>query len=210
MGLLTQIRDGEGTEQTAGVTESAAVKTVQVPLRSKDISTELLTARKLYRGFLRNAADSNALNVDGSVVKQDFFVAATTGLTRYIRQARFILNGNNFEMDTQDARRFGTATAGNSPLTNGLSFYAVQGGIRTDIFAEPVRRSIDFMTYMDSFVNLKNTITATSDFLSLDFIFEEPVVLVPSSNDKLILEVADDLTTITLFNVLLRGWQERV
>ncbi|MDX1746324.1 MAG: hypothetical protein R3324_10335, partial [Halobacteriales archaeon] len=173
-----------------------------------DLSNEELTRFKQYRAFLRNTAGSKEMNVDGSVTPVDFRVVAEVGKVKWVAGARFIINGTNFEMVSQDLKRFGSATSGGGSLPNGLAFFSDQGGVLTNIFLDPVRQTVDFLNYNDDFTNFVNAITSQSDFLSFDFFFEQPVVLAPGSVDELVVRVQDDLTALDQLRVIVRGYQE--
>jgi len=152
------------------------------------------------------------MNVDGSVTPVEFVVQASSSRTKWVTAVRLLLNGVYLEIDTNDFRRFGSCTAGATPLVNGVEMFADQGGIITHFFASPVQVIGEFLNYADDFTNLKNSISATSDFLELRFKFDTPVVLTEGSTDRLVVKIADDLTdaSFTLFNALARGYQELI
>jgi hypothetical protein len=111
-------------------------------------------------------------------------------------------------MNTNDFRRFGAATAGGTPLTNGITLKVTQGGLVTDFFIAPITRMGDFFNYSDSYLNIINAITSQSDFLYFDFNFDSTVVLPPGTTDQIAMTVNDNLTAIDLFKVIVRGYQE--
>lgn len=117
------------------------------------------------------------------------------------------MNSTNMEMGTNDFRRFGDAAIAPG-LTNGVEFYFVQGGRKIDVFLEPVKNVGRFLDYADDFTNLVNAVSAQSDYLSFDFIFDQPVALPAGSNDKIVFVVNDDLTALDFMQVVVRGWQE--
>jgi hypothetical protein len=117
------------------------------------------------------------------------------------------MNSTDMELETNDFRGFGNA-AGAPGLTNGVQFYFVQGGRRIDVFLESVQNIGRFLDYADSFTNLVNAVTSQSDYLSFDFVFDQPVALPAGSNDKIVFEVSDDLTDLDFMQVVVRGWQE--
>ena len=207
MTIKVRLADGLGSAQTVRVIDHS-IQVVSVEASSTSIGFDQLTRIKLFREFFADSGASKDLNVDGSVTSVDFAIASESGRTVWIEQVRFVFNGTNFEIDGQDAKRFGSATSGGGALTNGLRFFVTQAGVQTEIFAENVSQTIDFLNYADDFTNLKNSISAQSDFLSFDFRFERPVVIPPGSLASLTVRVADDLTAIDLFNVLARGYQE--
>jgi len=208
MAFPTNIEDGTGSRKRAKVTKDHALRVTTFDADGFETPDAALTRFKLYRTFLKDSAGSKNLNVNGSVTPVEFTATSEPGKILYVLQARVILNGTYFEMNTNDFRRFGAATAGGGSLTNGITFKAIQGGIETLLFAEPVKQSGDFFNYQDDFVNLVNAVSAQSDFLSLDFHFGTPIVIPEAVTDKLVMTIQDNLTAIDLFQVLVRGYQE--
>lgn len=202
------IKDGTGSGYFAHVTEDHALLVTEQNRNSFQTPDEFLTRYKLYRGFLLNSSSSKDLNVDGSVTPVEFSVSSEDGKVLYVTHIRVLLNGTYFEMGTQDFRRFGTATTGGAALTNGITLQAIQGGVTTDLFADPITRTGDFFNYSDDYINLYNAVGSQEDFLSFDFDFEQPIVLPEAVEDKLVMTINDDLTSIDLFQVIVRGWQE--
>jgi hypothetical protein len=207
MATPVEIKDGTGTNFKAKVTRDHALLVTGIDKSGFDTNDSVLTRYKLFRGFLKNNGSKN-LNVNGSVTPVEFNVTSEPGKVLYVSQLRVLLNGTYFEMNTNDFRRFGAATAGGGSLTNGISLVAKQGGLSTPLFADPIKQSGDFFNYADDFVNLVNAVTAQSDFLSFDLHFEQPVVLPEAVSDSVIMTISDDLTAIDLFQVAVRGWQE--
>lgn len=207
MSTPANIVDGTGTKRKAHVTEDHALLVTDRLQSGFFIDSTILTRYKLLRTFLK-AAGSIEMNVDGSVNSVEFEISAQEDKVLYVQHARVIINGTYFEVDTNDFRRFGLATVGGGSLSNGITFNAYQGGVETSIFASPVKQTGDFFNYLDDFTNLKNSIGAQEDFLSVDFILEKPIVLVPGTTDKLVMAIRDDLTLIDQFRCVIRGHQE--
>ena len=208
MTAKTTIVDGTGSKKEAKVTRDHALRVTQLDAYGFETPDEVLTRYKLYRGFLLDSAGSKNLNVNGSVIPVEFSVSSSPGKILYVTEARVLLNGTYFEMNTNDFRRFGLATVGGGSLTNGITFTASQGGVETLLFAEPIKQSGDFFNYCDDFTNLTNAVSSQSDFLSFDFHFDQPITLPESVSDKLFMTIRDNLTAIELFQVIVRGWQE--
>ena len=206
MAVRSNIADGEGSGYKAGVTGDHALKVAVLESRAADLPIAVLTLRKQFRGFLTDAGSTD-LNVDGSVTPVEFQVSADVSNTRWITAARILLNGVNMEIDTNDFRRFGAAATAPG-LTNGLDFFIEQTGVTTDLTLDAIKKIGDFMDYEDGFENLINSVGTQEDFLSVDFVFDVPVVLPPGSSDRIVMRVNDDLTPIDLFKVLVRGYQE--
>jgi hypothetical protein len=206
--LNVHIGDGEGTARVAGVTAQHALKVTQVSTSFRDVDVSELTRFKFYRAYLSTAAGSNDMRVPASAsAPAEFFVAAQPKRAIYVTGMRLLLQDLNMELSTADFRRFGSAYV--SPgLTNGLRCFAEQGGIVSDLFSQPVRALGEFLNYADSWINFVNAITAQCDYVSFDFDFDQPVVLAEGSMDRLVLQVRDTLTAMTLFQGIARGYQE--
>lgn len=207
MPIDTIIRDGTGTRRTASVTSDGALKVSPVVIATADQSITDLTLKKQYRDWLRTSAGSKEMNVDGSTASVLFEETAEAHKVKWITAWRLVMNDTYLELETNDFRRFGSAAVAPG-LTNGLRFYFVQGGRNIDVFLDPVKKIGDFMDYQDDYNNLVNAVGSQEDYLSFDFKFDQPVALPAGSNDKIVMEVRDDLTAIDLMRVIVRGWQE--
>jgi len=207
MTIKTHLADGTGTARTVQVLPNNALKVQTVPDSSQGIPPESLANLRLFRGFLENGG-SNDMNVDGSVTQVEFSVESGLNVNIWVTGVRFIFEDRNLEMNTNDFRRFGTATAAATALTNGLLFQTTQSGETVSLFSDPVVFMGDFFTYADDYLNLINSVGTQEDFLSFDFDFEKPVVLAEGLTDKVFVTVRDDLTALDKFQVLVRGYQE--
>lgn len=207
MGIDAIIKDGTGSRYQAQVTSEHALKVSPVTIATSDQTITDLTLKKQYRDWLRNGGGSYEMNVDGSTTPVLFQETAEANKVKWVTSWRLILNGTAMELDTNDFRGFGAA-AGAPGLTNGLRFYFVQGGREIEVFLNPAKKIGDFLDYADGYTNLVNAVTSQSDYLAFDFIFDQPVALPAGSNDKIVMEVSDDVTAIDLMRVVVRGWQE--
>ena len=152
--------------------------------------------------------DADLVPGEGHVVGlPGWVVTPQSDRVKWVMSWRIILHSTDMEINTNDFRRFGAAAIAPG-LTNGIEFYFNQAGRRTDVFLENVKSIGQFLDYADGFTNLVNAVTSQSDYLSLDFSFDQPVVLAPGSNDQIVLGVSDDLTALDFAQVIVRGWQE--
>lgn len=205
------IVDGAGTGAHGKVTQDNALRASETHQRSSTIGSELLTANKLLREFMRTSAGSRDMNVNGSVTPVEFLLpaAASATITKYITSVRFLLNDATMTpSNAGDLRRFGAATAANTPLTNGILFDVFQGGTTTAEFSDPVRVLGDFFNYLDDFQSFVSGAGAGIDFLTMDFLFEKPIVLPRGSTDRAVITIRDNLSTVDKFQVLVFGWQD--
>lgn len=205
------IKDGTGTDVTAEVNDEHALK-VYLADQSISISNinELipdLTRQKQYRDWLRTSAGAYEMNVNGSSTPILFEETAEANKVKWITSWRLIMNGTYLEINTNDFRRFGAAATAPG-LTNGMQFYFVQGGRTINVFLENVKKIGDFLDYADGYTNLVNAVSSQSDYLAFDFVFDKPVALPAGSNDKIVMQVSDNLTALELMRVVVRGWQE--
>jgi len=205
--LKTQIIDGAGTSKTAQVTSDNSLKVSAVPIKIVDQTIEDMTRKKQYRDWLTNSVGSADMNVDGSVTPVSFTETAEAGKVKWIDSWRLIMHGTYLELDTNDFRRFGLAATAPG-LTNGLEFYFVQGGRTINVFLENVKNIGDFMKYADNHTNFINAVSAQEDYLAFDFKFDQTVVLPAGSNDKIVLVVNDNLSSLVYMRCIVRGWQE--
>lgn len=208
MPIRNHIEDGLGTGKTAQVTPKNAVLVQVVPETSSGIPPDDLTNIRLQREYFTDSTNSELMNVDGSTTPVEFDVSAELGLTKWITGFRILLEGTNLEMNTNDFRRFGAATASNTPLTNGVEVFSEQGGIVTDISVEPIVIMGDFFSYSDEYLNLINAVSAQSDYLQFVFRFDKPIVLPDGTPDRLVIRINDDLTAIDKFVAIARGYKE--
>lgn len=209
MTISTKITDGGGSGREAYVTENYALKVQNVPETSKGLPPEDLANIRLYRDFLKSGGSPD-MNVNGSVTPVEFSISSQLNRTVWITGVRFILEDVSLEMNTQDFRRFGTATVAGVGLTNGILFSTTQSGETIELVAEPIQFVGDFFSYADSYLNLINSVGSQEDFLTFDFNFEKPIVLAEGGNDKISVLIRDNLTAINKFQVLVRGYQEFV
>lgn len=199
------VRDGNSRRRASVSENNALVVGVQhLPAREQDVA--VLTAKQLLQIFFVDAAGSGALNVDGSVTPVVFTLPPQPLTIQFITRIRLIFNDEQMDLSAAaELRRFGSAAAAPG-LTNGLLLQVIQELVTTAVFTNPVRSISDFFNYNNSFVNFPNGIAAGEDFLSIDIIFEAPIVLI--NLDTIQMTVQDNLTAVNLFSVLAFGWQE--
>lgn len=210
MSIDAIIRDGVGTRFTAQVNSENALKVYQANISLADEAEggyESLTRKKQYRDWLRTTGGSESMLVDGSSTPVLFEETSQADRVKWIVSWRLVMNSTYMELETNDFRRFGTAATAPG-LTNGVQFYFVQGGRQIEVFLEPVKNVGRFLDYADSYTNLVNAVSSQGDYLSFDFVFDQPVALPAGSNDKIVFKVSDDLTALDFMQVVVRGWQE--
>jgi hypothetical protein len=207
MSIDSIIRDGIGGKFAVQVTSEHALKVSPVTIATADQTITDLTLKKQYRDWLRTTGGGYEMNLDASSGAILFTETAEANKVKWITSWRLILNGTEMELETNDFRGFGAA-AGAPGLTNGVDFYFIQGGRQINVFLNSVKNIGSFLDYADGYTNLVNAVTSQSDYLAFDFIFDQPVALPAGSNDKIVMQINDDLTDIDLMRVVVRGWQE--
>lgn len=211
MSVRTNIADGRGSNRETIVTPDHALLVSGTTRSAADTPVEELTRLKLFSEYLRRLSDNaSGMNVDGSVTPQEFVLASVAGYTRWITHLRVFVEGNNFDTTISgDFRRWG-AVAASPGLANGTELFVEQGGVTTDIFYDPVKTMGDLFDYEDAFVNFSNAVTATADYLSIDFVPAVPIVLPSGNIDRIVARVNDNLVNANFlrFEILARGYQE--
>ena len=202
------IKNGTGTNVKANVTSENAVRVSTVPISASEVDVNILTRYKVLREFFIDTSSSRNLNINGSITNVEFKISSSINKVKYITSLRFIFNDGNMDMSTAgQLTRFGDAAA-TPGLTNGLNLTISQSGTITEIFPDSIKNIGDFLNYSDGFTNIKDAVSAGIDFLSFDFNFEQPIVLTTDNLDKISVTIKDNLTAVTFFNVLARGYQE--
>lgn len=207
------IKDGTGSQILAKVTKDHALLVSNQTRTIVEISPAELTRRKLFYEYLRRESDdSRDMTVDGSSTPQEFIMASAESSVRFIQLIRFIIEGDNFDLTASgDFRRWGSvATA--PGLTNGIEFYALQSGVQTNIFYDPVKTMGDLFNYQTNFTNFINAVDSQADYLSIDIDMPADVALPLGVNDKIVVKINDNLVQANFLKLrcLVKGTQEVV
>jgi hypothetical protein len=219
MSLPVEIANGDGGRKTfAKVSIDNALFVSSVPARSSELAHNLQTVRKQYREYFADSSGSRALNVNGSSTPTTFNVkynplqlpsGMNVGMTRGIHKLRTIIWGLNLSPATAgDMRRFSDATAANTPLTVGFNVKLVQGAVTTNLFPTTVTMLMDFFKGNSSYQSFPGAISSGHDLLIMDMDFVDPVIIPAGSPDNLSVTIADNLSTIDGFEMLVSGWYE--
>ena len=207
--ITVKVKDAEGAGHELGITPEHAAKVTIVGTSGSNVSTDDLTRFKQLRAFFVNDSDSSDLNVNGSSTAQHFYIRSELGKIKWITGVRFVFNSVNMELNTNDFRRFGAAAIAPG-LTNGILFDVHQSGEVTNFFIEPVKMIGDFFNYCDEYNNFINAIDNQTDFASFLIKFDQPIALPVGVEDHMHITIRDDLSAITYFKVIARGYQELV
>lgn len=210
MSIKVLLEDGGlGSGRKVAVTGDNALPVTVVPRRACDQAEELLTRVKYFQGRATDENGSVDLNVDGSVNPVEFLIRPPVGQLISVREIRFRFEGNDLDMTTNDARKFGAA-AGVGGLGNGIEAFIEQGGERQDLLVEPIDQMSGFFNYATSLFNVPNAIDVNKDILVwvVDLKLLVPIPLPEAGLDRIVIRVNDDLTAIDLFQVIAVGQRE--
>jgi hypothetical protein len=210
--LTTEVKDGKGTDHRACVTSAGSVSVSVVPFPAKQLTNDVAQQLKLFSGAIINSAGSSDLTVNGSVTNQVFECAAQEKKVISIHETRLLFHDEQLNIETAEARRFGSAAAAPG-LNIGLKLQAIQSGITTELFINPVQVIGEFYNYAagglnTAIINDKDAVANGVDILLVIIKFVVPVVLMPGTQDAIRVVVSDDLTAVNKFEVYCYGTQE--
>jgi hypothetical protein len=208
--VKAQIISGTGKARGVGVTADHALMVDTLPPRRANLAPGLLTARKLYREWFTTLAGSGEMNVLGSgAAPIKFLIDSKSDRCLSVTQIRLLIDSSlmNIRTASSEVRRFGAAAVAPG-LTNGLTLVAIQEGVQTPIFLDPVRNIGDFFLYTDQYLAFEDGANTNVDILAVTITFEVPVILPAGSTDRLEFQVRDNLTALSYFRTLALGDQE--
>ena len=191
MSIKSEIKDGRGTDRSAGVTPALALEVVRVPDTARGIPDEVVANLTVLIEQFTDVSGSPSQVVDGSVTPVEFTITEEGGFTKWVTGFRLVVIGPGLDITTNQIRNYGNTGGG---LTNGIDIEIRQKGITVPIVLTPVQTAADYFPYQDAFLNLVGAITAGDDLLSLDFTFDKPIVIPNGSSDRLVIRINDDLT----------------
>lgn len=193
MGIKSEIKDGRGTDRSAGVTPALALEVVRVPDTARGLPVDVVASLQILieRFTDTTGAFNQALAVGSLATPIEFSITEQKGLTKWITGFRLVIIGPGFDISTNQIRNYGNSGGG---LANGIEIEIEQRGVITPIALDPVTTTSDYFPYQNDFLNLVGAITAGDDLLNLDFDFAKPVVITEGSKDRITVRIRDDLT----------------
>ena len=207
MSLDIEILDSEGNGNSAGVTQDKALKVTQtVPTGKASMDygiAEAEAAHHNYVGKLLDPAGNSEMSVDAADPYIEYSVIAENTLIKTIDEIRIYHEGEKLGLTSNESRIYGNPGL----LTNGIRFYAHQGGADIDIFPASIKKIADYYLVSDSIVNDVNAIDAQTDILMIRLALPRPVILIPGSLDRLTFALRDDMSTLGLMHVNYYGGQ---
>lgn len=165
--------------------------------------SQYLLPSRIVNEFLRDENGSFDCNVDGSSTPIDFGFTVPNYKNAppwVISNLAFVINDNSIVLATKFAGIGGG-------LTNGLSLRYIQPDAERELFLFGVRFNLDFALYSNAGTIGLDRQGSGDD--SLSAIVSSPgsgyrVLLLPG--DRVVMRVADDLSSITRFNVVAHGF----
>ena len=208
MSIRTNIEDGAGRGYTAKVSKEGFLFTQEAPFPPASEETKIT----VYREFLtlNNDGTTNDMRVNGSTTPQRFFINAEPNFDVYITTVSFLIADAGASLN-----EFGGIAA----LTNGCRFYYedVNGEINigTNLvsnfeFVRLCQGNPAFGGGGSAF--LANNVVGTSEafipvFDFRNFGFKWGLKLAAGTNNRLILEVNDNVTALDAFNAIAYGFR---
>ena len=207
MPVKTHIIDPR-TSLAAFVSSTNAMRTAPWLVPPDDLTPTEVTQRKIYVSQMLTAAGSNDMAIDGATTPTTFTLGAEDGKVIFITEARMVLHGTNMKIDSNEVRRFGPVAA--PGLTNGILLHTHQGGMEIQLWPNGVTRISDLLEndVRDRRDNIVDGVAAGTDILVLTFAFPQPIGLPAGSEDRIELDIQDDLSGFDRIDVTLYGWQE--
>ena len=184
---------GTGAETKITVIEdidNAAFKRLQTEARIAPGSTVNIGTgipadpASLVISFLTNGGSENML-VNGSVTPVAFEYQPASGVVLSVQQLLVVFAADDFNFD-------GDSFGPNALLTNGIKFETDIGGVVTEIFN--IKQNEDFIRVPGRIPLVNNT--GPKDLLGVAFAFGGLMKLTQADDDKLLVTIRDNLTSV--------------
>lgn len=208
MAVKANIEDGSGNGNLAKVSNEGFLFTQEAPFPPSGEETKIT----VYREFLtlNNDGTTNDMRVDGSTTSQYFWVNAEPNFDIYITTLSFLISDAGAELD-----EFGNL----SSLTNGCRlFYEDNNGeinIGTDLvsnfeFIRLCQGNPSFGNAGDAF-RARNIVGSSEGYIPVfdfrNFGFRWGLKLKAGTNNRLVMEINDNVSSIDGFNATAYGFR---
>ena len=208
MAVKANIEDGSGNGNLAKVSNEGFLFTQEAPFPPSGEETKIT----VYREFLtlNNDGTTNDMRVDGSTTSQYFWVNAEPNFDIYITTLSFLISDAGAELD-----EFGNLAA----LTNGCRlFYEDNNGeinIGTDLvsnfeFVRLCQGNPAFGNAADAFRG-RNIVGGSEGYIPVfdfrNFGFRWGLKLKAGTNNRLVMEINDNVSSIDGFNATAYGFR---
>jgi hypothetical protein len=208
MSIRTNIEDGSGKGYLAKVSPEGFLFTQEAPYPPASEETKIT----VYREFLtlNNDGTTTDMRVDGSTTSQQFFISAEPNFDVYITTVSFLIADAGASLN-----EFG----GISALANGCRFFYEDNNGEINVGTSLVS-NFEFVRLCQgnpsfgggSSAFLANNVVGPSEafipvFDFRNFGFKWGLKLAASSQNRLVLEVNDNVTAIDAFNAVAYGFR---
>lgn len=208
MAVKANIEDGSGNGNLAKVSNEGFLFTQEAPFPPSGEETKIT----IYREFLtlNNDGTTNDMRVNGSTTSQYFWINAEPNFDIYITTLSFLISDAGAELD-----EFGNLPS----LTNGCRlFYEDNNGeinIGTDLvsnfeFIRLCQGNPSFGNAQDAF-RARNIVGASEGYIPIfdfrNFGFRWGLKLKAGTNNRLVMEINDNVSSIDGFNATAYGFR---
>ena len=208
MSIKTNIEDGDGTGRLARVSPEGFLYTQEAPYPPADEDTKLT----VYREFLTQNGDGTTtdMRVNGATTSQMFYISAEPSVDIYITTVSFLIADAGASLS-----EFGGITA----LTNGCRFYYEDQNGEINIGTSLVS-NFEFVRLCQgnpafgggSSAFLANNVVGNSEafipvFDFRTFGFKWGLKLAAGTNNRLVMEINDNVSGIDAFNAIAYGFR---
>ena len=201
--LKTRITDGMGSNFGAQVTERGhALLTTTIPPDPRDIPFEVLNIQHFQNGFLQDSAGSADLTINGTVTPTQFGIYTQQDQHLFVETIIITIHSSGMKLDSNEIRNFGAAGV----LGNGIDLVYRFAGEEFNLLGNNVTVLSQFYRYMDEVTGVTDGISAGVDLLVMKKRFTRPLPIESASDDRMVIDITDDLSGIALFEVEYEGY----
>lgn len=208
MSIKTNIEDGDGTGRLARVSPEGFLYTQEAPYPPADEDTKLT----VYREFLTQNGDGTTtdMRVNGATTSEIFYINAEPSVDIYITTVSFLIADAGASLS-----EFGGITA----LTNGCRFYYEDQNGEINIGTN-LTSNFEFVRLCQgnpafgggSSAFLANNVVGNSEafipvFDFRTFGFKWGLKLAAGTNNRLVMEINDNVSGIDAFNAIAYGFR---
>jgi hypothetical protein len=208
MSIRTNIEDGAGRGYTAKVSPEGFLFTQEAPYPPSLEETKIT----IYREFLtlNNDGTTTSMLVNGATTPQSFYINAEPNVDIYITTVSFLIADAGAALN-----EFGGITA----LANGCRFYYEDNNGEINIGTN-LRSNFEFVRLCQgnpafgggsSAFLANNVVGASEAFIPVfdfrNFGFKWGLKLAASTNNRLVLEINDNVTALDGFNAIAYGFR---
>lgn len=213
MGVTSKLR-GRSRGQVAEVFSTGGLGVTNVLRAASEYTRSEVEQVKVLSEKFADGSAVDEMNVDGSVTAQEFYIQAEADRVKWVTEIRLMHYDEQMSTSSQELRRFGSAAAAPG-LTNGVLLQVEQGGVTTDVFVDTEStgagvRNLTQYYFFGDVVAITGAVSSTVDAFWVFITLPAPVGLFPGSQDRVVITVQDDLSSLNAFEALAYGTYELV